>query len=64
VLSSEKEAPAIAGEGQIAQYGPTVTGIGSAQLAQAVLTKACATFAFVGNLVRQVQRSWLKEVAL
>jgi hypothetical protein len=63
VLSSEKEAPAIAEEGHIAQYGPTLTGIGSEVLVQAVPKKVDLTNRFVGSLMRHGQRSWLKDDA-
>jgi hypothetical protein len=65
---SWKKAPAIAGEGQTAQYGPSRTDLGSFSVAQAVSLKALSKSALVGNLVRispipQSQRSWLNEDA-
>lgn len=49
--------------GQIAQYGPAVTDVGSEVLAHAVPWKVCWKATSDGNRVRQVQRSWLNEVA-
>jgi hypothetical protein len=53
----------IAGEGQIAQYGPTSTETGSEVSSHIVPTKVSQKIAEIGNLVRQLQRSWLKLLA-
>jgi hypothetical protein len=60
---SWKTAPAIAGEGQTAQYGPPLTDVGSDVLAQADPKKVYLNSAVIGNLVRQSQRSWLNKDA-
>jgi hypothetical protein len=52
-----------AGEGQIAQYGPAVTDVGSEVLVHAVPSKIPVNITVDGNLVRQAQRSWLSKVA-
>jgi hypothetical protein len=53
----------MSGEGQTAQYGPTVTDVGSDVLAQAVPSKFEVEYEIGGSMVRQAQRSWLKEDA-
>jgi hypothetical protein len=63
MLGTGKTAPVIADEGHIAQNGPRATDTGSEVLAQAVPMKVDSKNAYGGKLVRQAQRSWLKEDA-
>ena len=49
--------------GQMAQYGPTVTGMGSKVLVHAVFSKMFVRTAPRGSQFLQVQRSWLNDTA-